>query len=199
MRNGQEPSDPYFEELGMRKASTVSDTSMMQESVWNGYHMNPDSRYSVLGVQDAPQEIDNELDQINPWLLTGYQDTDNSPQQFFNYIERESDYERMKNKKIGNRSCLSDKLLEAEFKQCFETNYNNLLSSKLFEFVSNTDMYNRIGNFLTIEIESPDRSESALEKIKHSYWELMHRLKNKINSKDQVTDILHPVVDYSFQ
>ena len=59
-------------------------------------------------------------------------------------------------------------------------------------------MANRMENFLHIEIESPDRSESPLEKIKHDYFELLYRLKNKMSSKDKASNILSPLVEYAF-
>lgn len=57
---------------------------------------------------------------------------------------------------------------------------------------------NRIENFLLVEIESNDRSGSPLERIKHDYFELLYRLKNKMASKDKHTQILNPIVEYSF-
>jgi hypothetical protein len=48
-----------------------------------------------------------------------------------------------------------------------------------------------------VEIESNDRSESPLEKIKHDYFELIYRLKNKMTSKDKHTQVLNPIVEYA--
>lgn len=48
-----------------------------------------------------------------------------------------------------------------------------------------------------VEIESNDRSESPLEKIKHDYFELIYRLKNKMASKDKHTQVLNPIVEYA--
>jgi hypothetical protein len=48
-----------------------------------------------------------------------------------------------------------------------------------------------------VEIESNDRSESPLEKIKHDYFELIYRLKNMMASKDRQTQVLNPIIDYS--
>jgi hypothetical protein len=90
-----------------------------------------------------------------------------------------------------------DKALEKEFKSCFEQSYNNLIHSKLFEFVSNADLVSRIENFLLVEIESNDRSESPLEKIKHDYFELIYRLKNMMATKEKHSQLLNPIIEYS--
>ena len=63
--------------------------------------------------------------------------------------------------------------------------------------MNNNDIISRLENFLLIEIESTDRSESPLEKIKHEYFELMYRLKNKLQSKENLTQVLNPIVEYS--
>ena len=63
--------------------------------------------------------------------------------------------------------------------------------------MSNTELVNRLENFLVVEIESRDMSESPLERIKHEYFELLYRLKNKLSSKDKITQVLNPVVEYS--
>lgn len=148
--------------------------------------------------QDDQQSMRNELDDIDPLLFADAHQNDTSPQQFFNYIENESDYERMKNRKFGMFVSDKDKTFENEFKACFEQSYNGLVSSKLFEFVNNTEIVNRIENFLTVEIESNDRSESPLERIKHDYFEFLYRLKNKMASKDKNTKVLNPLVEFAF-
>lgn len=72
------------------------------------------------------------------------------------------------------------------------------MSSKLFEFVSNTEIVNRIENFLVVEIESNDRSESPLERIKHDYFEFLYKLKNKMASLDKNKQVLNPLIEFSF-
>ena len=59
--------------------------------------------FAVLGDEDKPQigEMENELNQINTGLFSDNDNHDPSPQQFFNYIERESEYENMKSKRLG--------------------------------------------------------------------------------------------------
>lgn len=51
--------------------------------------------------QDEHASMRNELDNIDPLLFADSHENDTSPQQFFNYIENESDYERLKNRKFG--------------------------------------------------------------------------------------------------
>jgi hypothetical protein len=57
---------------------------------------------AFLGMaKEGSNYIDNELESIDPSILNQNSKEDTSPQQFFNLIENESDYELMKNKKIG--------------------------------------------------------------------------------------------------
>jgi hypothetical protein len=48
-----------------------------------------------------PSGMDNELDDIDPYLFVDKKDIETSPQQFFNFIEHQDAYEQLKNKKMG--------------------------------------------------------------------------------------------------
>ena len=112
-----------FDYLGGRKVSTCSNPySYIQEQEQSLRENNApynDTReanfyqkvlpglncFAVLGEDQNPEnneEIENELDQIDPGLFADHMSHDQSPQQFFNFIERESEFEQIKNKKIGS-------------------------------------------------------------------------------------------------
>jgi hypothetical protein len=204
-RNNNKDESPFFRARLQDRKPSMANSDWGNGPEEQGYYDDHELNFfeKVLPGLNCFAELDgrtdlsmeNELDQIDPWLLAGKENHEASPQQFFNFIERESDYEQLKNKKI-------DRTLELQFKNSFEQSYNSLQGSKIFEFINSSDLMNRIENFLSIEIDSPDRSESPLEKIKHDYHELLYRLKNKVAdkaiNKDKDIQILNPIVEYAF-
>ena len=60
----------------------------------NCFAMLEDSHLEDQGMQ-------NELDNIDPFLFVDKKEIETSPQQFFNFIEQQDAYEQLKNKKIG--------------------------------------------------------------------------------------------------
>jgi hypothetical protein len=58
--------------------------------------------FVMLEDSHPPQfDMENELDGIDPCLFAHKSDIETSPQQFFNFIEHQDEYEQLKNKKIG--------------------------------------------------------------------------------------------------
>lgn len=71
------------------------------------------------------------------------------------------------------------------------------MNSKLFDFVSSSDLLRRLDNFVTIELQSRDQQDSPFIKIEKKYYELLYNLKKRVVSTEKTSQILNPIVEFS--